>query len=108
MLRVSDLMASDVLTADGRRIGRVHEIRAVQDGPLRQGTQAAIRVDALLVGRGTVGGRLGYHHGQVTRPWLLRVIFQRTHRHVREIAAGDIAEWDDERRVITLRPGAGS
>lgn len=106
MLRVSDLLASDVHAADGRPIGRVHEVRAIQDGPVRQGTQAAMRVDALLVGRGTVGGRLGYHRGQVTKPWLLRIVFQRAHRHVREIPATDIAEWDDERRIVTLRPDA--
>ncbi len=74
----------------------------MQDGPAHLGIAAAMRVDALLVGRGTVGGRLGYYHGQVAGPWLLRVLFRRAQRHVRTIPITDVAEWDDERRVVTL------
>ena len=102
MLRISDLLASDVVTADGRHVGHVHEVRVVQDGPAHLGISAALRVDALLVGRGTVGGRLGYYHGQVAGPWLLRILLRRTMRHVRTIPITDVAAWADERRIVTL------
>jgi hypothetical protein len=106
MLRISDLLASDVVGADGRHVGHVHEVRIVQDGPVHLGIAAAMRVDAILVGRGTIGGRLGYYHGQVAGPWVLRVLFRRASRHVMTIPMTAVAEWDDERRVVTLRAAA--
>ena len=41
VLRISDLLASDVVTADGRHVGHVHEVRVVQDGPAHLGISAA-------------------------------------------------------------------
>jgi hypothetical protein len=104
VLRVSDLMASEVIAADGAHLGKVRDVRVVQDGPVRQGVQAAWRVDAIMVGAGAVGGRLGYYHGQVEGPWLLRTIFRRRTRRFRAIPVEQIADWDDDARVILLRP----
>ena len=104
MLRVSDLLGSLVIAADGARLGKVREVRVVQDGPAHQGVQAAMRVDALLVGRGAIGGRLGYHHGQVRGPWLLRIVFRAAQRSVRVIPLDAVAEWDDDARVVRLVP----
>jgi hypothetical protein len=103
MMRVSDLLASEVRRADGTRVGRVREIRVVQDGPAPTGVQAAFRIDALIIGRGSLGVRLGYHAGQIRGPWLLNRIFGRAHKHVDEIAMRDVAEWDDANRVVHLR-----
>ena len=78
MMRISDLLGSEVLQADGTRLGRVREVRIVQDGPIVNDLQAAFRVDAVIVGRGSLGVRLGYHAEHVRGPWLLNVLFRRT------------------------------
>jgi hypothetical protein len=103
MMRISDLVASEVREADGTPVGRVREVRVVQDGPVVDGVQAAFRVDALIVGRGSLGVRLGYHAGPIRGPWLLSLIFGRTKQRVREISLDDVATWDDERRIVHLR-----
>ena len=103
MMRISDLLASDVQQADGTRVGRVREVRVVQDGPLVNGLQAAFRVDAVIVGRGSLGVRLGYHADEVRGPWLLKMLFRRTKHRVREISMNDVARWDDDRRILHLR-----
>jgi hypothetical protein len=102
-MRISDLLASDVHDASGRSIGRVRDVRVIQDGPATGGVQAGFRVDALLVGKGTLGGRLGYHHGQVEGPWLLKALARRAEHKVRTIAMTDVDHWDDEQRVVHLR-----
>jgi hypothetical protein len=102
-MRISDLLASDVQDAGGTSLGQVRDVRVVQDGAVVGGVQAAFRVDALLVGRGTLGGRLGYHHGQVQGPWLLRMLLRRASRTVRTIEMTQIDRWDDEQRIVHLR-----
>ncbi len=103
MMRISDLMASDVQQADGTHVGRVREVRVVQDGPLINGIQAAFRVDAVIVGRGSLGVRLGYHAEHDRGPWLLNLLFGRTKRRIREISMSDVDRWDDDRRILHLR-----
>jgi hypothetical protein len=102
-MRISDLLTSDVSDATGHSLGRVRDVRIVQDGPVTGGVQARFRVDALLVGKGTLGGRLGYYHGQVAGPWLLKALSRRATRKVRTIAMTDVDRWDDERRIVHLR-----
>jgi sporulation protein YlmC with PRC-barrel domain len=46
MMRISDLLASEVRRADGTLVGRVREVGIVQDGPIIGGIQAGLRVDA--------------------------------------------------------------
>lgn len=102
-MRISDLLASDVHDASGRSLGRVRDVRIVQDGPPTGGVQAGFRVDALLVGRGTLGGRLGYYHGQVQGPWLLNALSRRSEHKVRIISMTDVERWDDEQRIVHVR-----
>ena len=103
MMRISDLLASDVHQADGTRVGRVREVRVVQDGPVVNGLQAAFRVDAVIVGQGSLGVRLGYHADHVGGPWLLNMLFRRTKHRLHEISMKDVARWDHERRILHLR-----
>ncbi|MDQ1444378.1 MAG: hypothetical protein QOI20_842 [Acidimicrobiaceae bacterium] len=94
-MRLSELLHETVYDAEARPIGRVHDVRLVQDGPLQGLAGAAFRVDALLVGRSAVGIRLGFHRGHMRGPWLLRVFFERLARHVRVVTWDDVAAWDD-------------
>jgi hypothetical protein len=103
MMRISDLLASNVHQADGTTVGRVREVRVVQDGPIVNGLQASFRVDAVIVGRGSLGVRLGYHADHVRGPWLLNVLFRRTKHRVHEISLNDVDHWDDARRILHLR-----
>ena len=107
-MRLSELLDRAVVTADGRSLGKVRDVRLVQDGPLLPGaTQAALRVDAVIVSRGWRGVRLGYLRGEVRGPWLLRAIFGRLERTARAISMRDL-QWDDEEPVLRLHAGAGA
>jgi sporulation protein YlmC with PRC-barrel domain len=105
MTLMSDLLGSRVLAADGTALGKVREVRIVQDGPLIAGVQAAMRVDALIVGPRSLGLRLGYATAQVHGPWLLAKLFRRAERRVRTVPYADVDRWDDAERVVHLRSG---
>ena len=101
-MRISDLLEYSVVSADGARLGRISDVRVIQDGPLIGGIQAAFRIDALVVGRGGLAERLGYVRGRVEGPWMLRVLFGRLERRAQVVAVADIANWDDDTRTIHL------
>ena len=71
---MSDVMGSTVVDAGGKRLGQVTDVRLVQDGPYIEGFGSALRVDALVVGRGGIASRLGYVRGGVRGPLALRLI----------------------------------
>ena len=73
-MQISDVMGRRVADADGERVGKVTDVRLVQDGPFVEGFGNTLRVDALVVGRGGVASRLGYVRGGVRGPWLLKVL----------------------------------
>jgi hypothetical protein len=102
-VRLSELLDREVVSADGRSLGKVRDVRLVQDGPiLAGGTQAALRVDAVIVSRGWRGVRLGYLRGEVRGPWLLRTLFGRLERKAHAIALRDLV-WDDDEPRLRLR-----
>ena len=101
-MRISDLLEYSVVSADGARLGRVSDVRVIQDGPLLAGIQAAFRIDALVVGRGGLAERLGYVRGRVEGPWALRLLFSRLERRAQVVAVTDIAGWDEDTRTIRL------
>jgi hypothetical protein len=73
-MRLSELLGTEVRDVDGVRVGRVHDVRLVQDGPLLGSFGAALRVDGLVVGQGGRNGvavRLGYHRQRVNGPYVL-------------------------------------
>jgi hypothetical protein len=100
-VRLSELIHAKVVDEDGRRRGRVHDVRLVQDGPL-SGADAAFRVDAVVIGAGSLGTRLGYLRGGVKGPWLLRTVFGRLERRASVVPMGDV-EWDAAARRVTVR-----
>jgi hypothetical protein len=73
-MQMSEVMGVPVVDAGGTHLGKVTDIRLVQDGPYLEGFGNALRVDAVVVGRGGLASRLGYVRGGVRGPWLLRVL----------------------------------
>jgi hypothetical protein len=71
---ISDVMGVEAVDADGHRLGKVTDVRLVQDGPFIEGFGNALRVDSLVIGRGGIASRLGYVRGGVRGPWALRVL----------------------------------
>jgi hypothetical protein len=104
-MRLSELLDRPVVAADGRRLGKVRDVRLVQDGPIVNGTQAALRVDAVVVSSGWRGVRLGYLRGEVRGPWLLRSIFGRLERAARIIPMRDLA-WEDDGGPLRVTAGS--
>ena len=76
-MRLSDLLESEVVDRNGDRIGHVHDVRLVQDGPPLGTWGAALRLEDLVVGRGSVGTRLGITRPQMRGPWVLKLLFAR-------------------------------
>ena len=75
-MRLSELLGSDVFDHDGVDLGRVRDVRIVQDGP-RLGYRGGplFRVHGLIVGRGAIGERLGFGRGGIEGPWLFAKLF---------------------------------
>lgn len=84
-MRLTDLLDSDVLDRDGTRVGRVHDVRMVQDGPPIGSFGAAPRVHALIAGAPAVGVRLGFGRSDVRGPWVVESFFRWVHRDLRVI-----------------------
>jgi hypothetical protein len=99
-MRLSDLLESEVVDADGETIGHVRDVRLLADGPPQGDFGPALRLHGLLVGRGSVGARLGLARERVRGPWLLKLVFGRRPPH--------LIEWSRVARLeghrIHLRP----
>ena len=76
-MRLSELLTSEVVTERGERVGHVRDVRLVRDGPPLGGFGPSYRVHELLVGKGSLGARLGLDREHRPGPWLLRVVFGR-------------------------------
>jgi hypothetical protein len=94
-MRLSDLMKREVVDAGGERLGRVHDVRLVQDGPIVPGFGALLRVDGLVVGRGGLALRVGYHRAQVRGPWMLAKILGVFERRARYVPWDAVTDWRD-------------
>jgi sporulation protein YlmC with PRC-barrel domain len=75
-MRLSDLLDSEVIDETGKMLGRVHEVRAIQNGPLQGAFGAALTIEGLIVGRGSLGTRLGFDRTDVNAPAAVRWIFE--------------------------------
>jgi hypothetical protein len=103
-MRLSDLLHSTAVDADGREVGSVEDVRLVQDGPVVANFGAALRVEGLVVGRGALGIRLGYTRNGVKGPWLLKTIFTALESRARYVRWEDVESYDDG--VVRLRTTA--
>jgi sporulation protein YlmC with PRC-barrel domain len=89
-MRLSDLLDSDVVDAEGRTLGHVHDVRLVQEGPTVGSSKATFRVAGLVVGGTKVGARLGFGRPKVRGPWLLKRLFERLHADDRFVPWGSV------------------
>lgn len=105
-MRLGELMGREVVAADGTALGRVVDVRLVQDGPALGAFGAALRVDALIVGRRGVAVRLGYGRANLQGPWLLKTLLQRLAHQAHAVAFDDVETIDDD--GIRLKTPAGA
>ena len=73
-MRLSDLLGAEVVDEAGRSAGHVHDVRLVQDGPLVGSFGASLRLDGLIVGRRSIGARLGYERRKMHGPLLVKLV----------------------------------
>src|SRR6266516_5980731 len=92
-MRLSDLLEAEVVDRNGDRIGHVHDVRLIQDGPPLGTWGAALRLEALVVGRGSIGTRLGITRPKMKGPWVLKLLFSR------QRASRMLIPWDRVREV---------
>jgi sporulation protein YlmC with PRC-barrel domain len=102
-MRLSDLLNSEVFDPDGHKVGRVHEVRAVKDGPIQGAFGAALRVDGLIVGKGSVGTRLGLDRTDVGRPLALRWIFGGVTGEKRYVRWDQVAAITGDRIILRVQ-----
>jgi sporulation protein YlmC with PRC-barrel domain len=95
-MRLSELLGAEVVDADGRVVGTVHDARFVRDGPVQGLFGAAYRLQALVVGPASIGVRLGYDRSRMGGPAPLKAAFRRIHRRAR------LVEWS---RIASVEPG---
>jgi sporulation protein YlmC with PRC-barrel domain len=104
---MSDLLGSRVRDSDGVCVGRVMDVRMVQDGPYIDGFGHALRLDTLVIGRSWTPARLGYVRGGVRGPALLRWLSSRIEGRAIVVPWIDVTAVDDEvqvrRRTTELR-----
>ena len=104
-MRLAELLDSTVVDVEGHALGSVNDVRLVQDGPVLEGFGAALRVDGLVVGAGSLAVRLGYHRNRVKGPALLKLVLGALERRARFVAWDEVASWDGH--TVALR-GPGS
>jgi hypothetical protein len=95
-VRLSDLVGSDVLDAANRSIGRVVDVRLVQDYPVLGDLGAAFRIDCIIVGKHRLLAHAGLIHGRIRGPWLLKALARTLHGDDRKFG------WD---QIRSIEPG---
>jgi sporulation protein YlmC with PRC-barrel domain len=100
-MRMSDLVQARVLDPAGTEIGRVHDVRLVQDGPVLGTWGAALRVEGLIVGTQRVGNYLGYERSSLRGPWLVAAVVKWLHRKSAYVAWDDVESVEDH--VVRIR-----
>lgn len=92
-MRLSDLLRMDAVDATGRAIGSVDDVRLRIEGDEAGIGRARWIVDAVVVGRGALGRRLGYDNVTEQGPALVAALMQRVGRRAR------VLRWDQVARI---------
>jgi sporulation protein YlmC with PRC-barrel domain len=107
-VRLSELLGSGVVTEDGRELGIVHDVVAVQDGPVTGVFGAALRVDALVVGAHGLWVRLGLADTRAGGPGVPYLRRPRRKAATHEIPWSAVRSLAPERIVVAADPDGGS
>jgi hypothetical protein len=99
-VRLSDYLGCHVVDAAGAPLGRVLDARLVPDGRPIGAFGRALRLHDLIVGRGSLGARLGLDRQRVRGPWLLKILFAR--RHLQRVPWETIARTEDGTITLTV------
>jgi hypothetical protein len=75
-MRLRDLLGSELVVVGGGSLGRIRDVRLVQDGPLLGSFGATLRLDGLLAGPASVGVRFGYTRGHMDAPALVAAVLR--------------------------------
>jgi hypothetical protein len=97
-MRLSELVGTPVVDEAGDERGVVHDVAALQDGPVIGAFGAALRVEALIIGSRGVRARLGLSPAHVRGPALLRLVTGRS-RPTEEIGWSAVLEVSPHRIV---------
>src|SRR5690242_5392785 len=81
-ITLGGLIGRRVLSADGREVGRVLDVRAGGSHRTPAGGPA-LAAEALVIGPHRIGGRLGYDRTEFQGPWVLRTLMRMLHRRSR-------------------------
>ena len=100
-MRLSELLRCEVVDVDGHDVGKVHDVVLVQDGPLQGDWGAALRLESLMVGTGSIGTRLGLDRPGVHRPRIVSMWFARRQRYV--VDWDTVAERTEGRITLSCR-----
>ena|SRR5215207_3576772 len=92
-MRLSELLDSEVVDRNGKRLGHVHDVQLIQDGPPLGTWGNAFRLEGLIVGPGSIGTRLGIVRPEMRGPWILKALFARRR------SARVLVPWDRVREV---------
>jgi sporulation protein YlmC with PRC-barrel domain len=99
--RLNQLLQMPVQDPDGRRLGRVLDVRLE-----RETTEPGerLRVIGLVVGHGRPGSYFGYDRKPDMGPWLVRVVVRWLHRHSAYVDLADLVELDWDAEVVRVDP----
>jgi sporulation protein YlmC with PRC-barrel domain len=86
-MRASDILESRVVDTEGQKVGQVHDIRMVREGPVQGVFGPGYRAQALVVGPAAIGVRLGFDRTNMDGPAILKRFFQWIHRK------GRLVDW---------------
>jgi len=98
---LNQLLQMSVQDLDGRRLGRVMDVRLDRE---RSDPGERIKVIGLVVGRQRPGSYFGYDRRPDMGPWLVRSVIRRLHRHSAYVDLDDIEELDWDPGVIRVDP----
>ncbi|WP_330473726.1 hypothetical protein [Terrabacter sp. C0L_2] len=101
---ISSILGRDVLTPDGRRAGRVSELRCL--GAPREGPQRALQVRWVIFTRHLAASQLGYSVDRRQGPWLVRRLVRAWQQHDRLVEVEHLAGLDAPDDNLTLRSSA--
>ena len=93
---MSEILGSRAIDAEGVCVGRVIDVRMVQDGPFIEGFGSALRLETLVLGRRGTPTRLGYVRGGVKGPAVLRWLSTRIEERCLVVPWSDVAGVDGD------------